>query len=140
MARLTPADVAAKFARNASASTQDWKKGIQGVTESPTKKAAANLGKAKANYIKAIDSGKMKRGLERVSLDDWKTKTVEIGESRFSQGVVAAQPKVEAFMSEFLPFLDTVKAKIDKMPNLSLEDNILKMVAQVRETAKFVRK
>ena len=40
-------------------------------------------------------------------------------------------------LSQFLPFLDSVQAKVKAMPSTTLEDNIARMTTQVREVAKF---
>lgn len=133
----TPEEVAAKWSRNASNATQDYRSGIEGVTENPLEKAAQAAEKMKQNIIKSIDDGSWQAGLMAFGFQEWRQRTAEIGSQRYAQGVQAAQPKMQRFMGEFLPYLDRVKAEVDRMPNLTLEDNINRMIKQVREVAKF---
>lgn len=140
MSRLSPEEFADKQATRLVNATDDMRKGVEKVTVSPTQKAAKNLGKLKANLIKAIDSGKMARRMNAVTVEEWRNKMINKGIPRVSAGIEAARPKVIAFATQFLPFLDGVKAKVDKMPNVTLEDSINRMVTQVRETSKFEKK
>lgn len=139
MARKTPAQVAAKYARRGSEALPDYLQGIDNVTESPMEKAIIKLPKAKQNYIKAIDSGKMERGLKRVSLTDWKNVTKQKGEERYVSGIVAAQPKMESFMGELLPHIDGAKDKIKNMPDTTLQQNLERSRVFLTEMSKFKR-
>lgn len=140
MSKLTPAEYAEKQSRRLKASTEDIRRGIESVTQSPTQKAAAKADKMKQNIVASIDSGKWQAGLNRVSLDQWKTNAIEKGINRIAPGIDAARSKVEAFAGEFLPYLDKVSEKVNKMPDTTLEDSIARMNTQIREVAKFKRK
>lgn len=137
--KKTPAEVAEKYSRRASAATPDYQAGIESVTEAPTAKAAKKVDKMRQNFNAAIDSGKVKRGLERVTLGEWKDAALTKGVNRYASGVLAAQGKVESFMSEFLPHLDKVAATVGAMPDLTLQDNINRMVKHVTMVADFKR-
>jgi len=139
MARKTATQVAEKWNRRLKGSTQDIEAGIQGVTTAPTQLAAGKLDKMRKNLVEAIDSGKVADGLNRVSLEEWKTKTLRKGVPRIAQGADEAQPKVQAFMGELLPHIETVKAQVDSMPDMSLEDNINRATAFMRGMANFRR-
>lgn len=140
MAKLTPEQFAEKHARNLKASTADMERGVQAVTVSPTAKAADAAAKMRANLIKAIDSGKWARRLKTVSLDEWKSKMITKGIPRVSAGIDEAHDKVVEFASELLPHIDTAKAKIAGMPDVTLDDSINRMTTFIREMAKFERK
>ncbi len=139
MARRTAAQVAEKYARRGSEALTDYTEGIESVTENPMEKAIAKLDKAKQNYIKAIDSGKTERGLRRVSLPAWKQITKEKGEARYVSGVMAAKPKVEAFMTELLPHIDEGKKKIQNLPDTTLQQNIERSRVFLTHMATFKR-
>jgi len=111
--------------------------GIARVTASPTAAAAAKQDKMKAKINAAIDSGKWAAGLRSVSLEEWKDKVTTKGLPRVAAGIDAAAPKVEKFYSQLLPHIDTVKANVSKMPDLTLEDSINRMSTFVRGMAKF---
>jgi len=139
MARKTAAQVAEKWSRRLKQSTADIEAGIQAVSEAPTQKAAAKIDKMRARLIDAIDSGKVERGLNRVTLEEWKQKALRKGVPRIAQGADEAAPKVQAFMGELLPHIDSVKAQIESMPDLTLEDNLNRMVAFARGMSEFRR-
>ena len=139
MAKLTAKEFQEKHARRLKAATDDMRRGVERVTESPTEKAAAKKDKMKANINAALDNGKWEAGLKRVSLDDWKTKMLNKGVNRVASGIDEAAPKVEAFAADLLPHIDSVKTKIEKMPDVTLEDNIGRMTAFIRGMADFKR-
>ena len=111
----TPKEIAEKWARRAAAATEDYKKGIDRVTESPTAKAAAKKEKMKANLLKALDEGKWEKGLLAVSLDEWKRKAKEKGGANYGTGIRAAEGDMAEFMSEVMPHIESGKAMIEKM-------------------------
>jgi hypothetical protein len=140
MAKLTAAEFREKHARRLKGAVEDMKRGVENVTEAPTVKAAEKVDKMRTNLVAAIDSGKWAKGLKRVSLDDWKDKMINKGIGRVAAGIDAAAPKVEAFAEELLPHIDSVKKEVEKMPDVTLEDNIQRMVSFTRGMAKFQRK
>ena len=140
MSKLTPEQAQEKHARRLKGSIEDIRLGVERVTTSPTEKAALKLDKMKLNLIKAIDSGKVERGLKRVSLDEWKQKTINKGLNRIGAGIDEAKDKVTTFYGQLFPYQDQVKSKIDKMPDTTLEDSISRMTTFVRDMAKFQRK
>lgn len=139
MAKLTAKQVAEKYGRRASGAVQDWELGINSVTEAPTMKAAAQEDKMRQNILAALDSGKWKKGLERVSLSEWRDKTISKGKSRYPQGVAAGIPKMEKFMGDWLPHMDALQNKLATMGNLTLEDSINRAVTAIRHAAEFKR-
>ena len=65
---------------------------------------------------------------------------IDKGIPRVAAGIDAAAPKVKAFAEELLPHIDKVQAEVKKMPDVTLEDNINRMVNFTRGMAKFQRK
>ncbi len=139
MAKLTPEEFQEKHARRLKGAITDMERGISRVTEAPTMKAAAKKEKMRANINKALDSGKWEAGLKRVSLEEWKDKTITKGLGRVAAGIDAASEKVKSFASELLPFQDRLKGEVGKMPDVSLEDNINRMTTFIRGMSKFKR-
>jgi len=140
MAKLTAAEFQEKHARRLKAAVEDVRKGIDRVTESPTAKAALKKDKMLANLTASVQSGKWENGLKRVSLDDWKKQTRDIGVNRIAAGIDGASAKVVAFAEQLLPHIDTQVAKIKAMPDITLEDSISRMTTFVRGMAEFKRK
>ena len=137
MAKLTPEEFREKHNRRMKASLPDIQKGIERVTESPTAKAAAKKDKMLMGITEAVNSGKWERGLKRVTLEEWKEKTINKGLNRIAAGVDAAGPKVVAFAAKLNSFQDTLKGSVNKMPDTTQEDRINKAVAWMRGMSKF---
>lgn len=140
MARLTPEQAQEKHARRLKGSIEDIRLGVERVTTSPTQLAAAKQDKMKMRLLSSIDSGKWAAGLKRVSLDEWKQKTINKGLNRIGAGIDEAAAKTTKFYGELLPYIDTVKAKVDKMSDVTLEDSIQRATTFIREMSKFQRK
>ena len=139
MAKLTPAQFQEKHARRLKASVEDVRQGIDRVTESPTEKAAAKQDKMLTNLTASVNSGKWAAGLKRVSLEQWKKQTRDIGVNRIAAGIDGAKDKVVAFAEDLLPHIDRGKAKLAGMPDTTLDDNINRMTTFVRHMAEMKR-
>jgi len=139
MAKLTAKEFQEKHNRRLKAATDDMRAGVERVTESPTAKAAKKADKMRANVVASIDNGKWAAGLNRVTLDDWKSKMINKGVGRVAAGIDEAAAKVEAFASELLPHIDKVKSEIERLPDVTLEDNIQRMTTFIRGMSKFKR-
>lgn len=137
--RVTPTQAADKHIRNTTAAVQYMRQGVEAVTESPTEAAAKKIDKMQANFLAAIQSGKVERGLRRVSLADWKEAMLTKGVGRVASGVEASRSKQEAFYSDLFAYEDQLLGKIDAMNDLTLEDSIQRMTEWVRGMSKFER-
>ena len=132
--------VAEKWGRRLKAAGQDIAAGVDATTENPAKAAIAALDKMRARILEALDSGKVERGLDRVTLEGWKKAMKEVGIGRIASGVDAkGAAKMAEFMKEFLPFLESVGNELDSMPDTTFEDSVIRMVHQVRRTHDFKR-
>lgn len=137
--KLDPTRAKDKWVRNLSGATEDIRAGINAVTESPTAKAAAAKDKWFAKIQIAQQEDRFAKGLLRVSLADWKKAAIEKGVNRIAGGAVANQDKMEKFMKDFLPFVETVRDKVQAMPSTTFEDNIQRMIANARGLKEFKR-
>ncbi len=131
------AQITEKWQRRAQQATQDYTAGIDAVTESPTAKAALKLDKAGLNYMEAINSGRTKRALERVDVNQWKEAAKTKGGARYASGVTAAAPKMQEFMNAFLPYAEQVSAEVARMPDVTIEDNIARSAYAQRKLHEF---
>jgi len=139
MAKLTPAQITEKHNRRLKGAVEDMRNGVASVTEAPTMKAAKNIAKMRQNILAAIDSGKVERGLKRVTLESWKDSMINVGIPRVAAGIDNAAPKVQAFYEELMPFVDNLQQQVKKLPDVTLEDGINRMTTFVRGMAKFKR-
>lgn len=138
--KLTPQEFQEKHARNLKASVPDIRRGVERVTDSPTAKAAAQQEKMLSRLTEAVASGKWAAGLRRVSLEEWKDKTLNKGIGRIAAGIDAAAPKVVAFATDLIAFENTLMSRIEAMPDLTLEDSIQRATEWIRGMAKFERR
>lgn len=139
MARLTSTEFQEKHARRLSAATEDVRRGIDRVTVNPCEQAAAKKDKMLANLTASVTDGRWERGLKRVTLEQWKDKAKNVGVGRIAAGITAAKDKVIAFADQLLPHIDSGLSKIKTMPDLSLEDNINRMVTFSRHMSELKR-
>lgn len=137
MARVTPEQFGAKWQQRLSGATEDIRRGVEGVTQAPGQRAAQQREAWLARTTAAAD--KWARNVSRVSLDQWKSKMLNVGLPRVAQGAQANVDKVTAFAQEFLPHLDAGVQRVRAMPKVSLEDSIQRMTAMVRHNASFKR-
>jgi len=137
MAKVTAEEFAEKYARRMKGAIPDIQRGIERVSEAPTKRAAAKKEKMRARVLEAIDTGRWEAGLNAVSLEAWKAEITEKGISRIPQGVDRATGKVADFARKLLPYQDALAKKIQTMPDLTLEDAVNRAAEWIRGMSKF---
>lgn len=133
----TPQAAADAWATNMAAAQQKITDGINAVTESPTAKAAQSLDKYLNGVQNAVQSGRMAKKLNAVSLSDWKTAALA-KVSRIGSGAQTAKPKMLKHLAAFLPFVQQVRQNVRQMPNATPSDRIARMVANAQQLAQFV--
>lgn len=136
---MTSAEYQEKHARRLKGAASDIRRGIEAVTDNPADAAIASKEKMVANFNSAMAEGKYEAGLRRVTLDDWRRKTIEVGIGRIPAGIDAAKAKVTAFADQLLPHVSAGQSKIAGMANVTIDDNINRMVTFVRHMAEMRR-
>lgn len=136
-AQKTPADVAAKWSTNLSASTTTIQKGVQAVQTSPTALAARNPDGYLAGIQKAVTSGKWQNRLNAVSLQSWQQDMINKGIPRIQTGAQTGKAKVNTFMNQFLPYVYQARDSLAATPRGTLEQNIARMNQMTRALAQF---
>lgn len=137
MPKLTSAEGAKKWKDRLGGAVQDVIDGVNRVTESPMQKSAAAEDKWFMNIQKAHNSGKRKRALLNVTLQEWQDKTANVGAQRIPSGAAAAEGKVEKFYSKLFPFEDNLQKKVKAMPDVSLSDSVARATAWITGMAEF---
>lgn len=135
--RATPEQATAKWVQNIGQATERITSGVQAVQTAPGQKAAAAHQKWLTRVQESADKWRQRVG--SVSLQDWQQAMVNVGIPRIAQGAQAKQGKMQAFMADFLPYLQNGVSKVEQMPSVSLEDNINRAVAMIRHNAQFKR-
>ena len=138
--KVSAEEFAEKHARRLKGAIEDVRTGVEKVTESPTVKAASKQTKMLQNLQQSVSSGKWAAGLKRVSLEEWKQKTIDKGLGRIAAGVDEAHDKMVTFGAQLLSYESGLKDQVDKMPDLTIEDSINRATSWIRGMAKFERK
>lgn len=127
------AAVANRWSTGLSGATQKIQSGVEAVSTSPGQLAARQAQVWVQNTQAA--QAKFQRNAAAVSLQAWQSATVQKGIPRIAAGATQAEPKVQAFMSSFLPFL---QAQVNQLPARgNLSQNIQRAVAMITATSKF---
>lgn len=136
MAVPTPQEAAQAWAQRLAGSTERITRGVQGVTTAPGQAAARQKGVWAANVAAAQD--KWASRVAAVPLADWQQAMVQKGVQRVASGAQAAQPKMEAFMGQLLPYIASGVSSLPARGNL--EANINRMTQWARHMAAFTRR
>lgn len=134
---ITPQQAAIKWRDRLVSANQQIVDGVNAVNVAPGQSAA----KQKDLWLRRVQASadKWARNTAAVSLEDWRKAMIEVGIPRVSSGANAKVDKVERFMSEFLPHVNAVAARVRDMPKGDLSMSIARMTAMVQGTATFKR-
>ncbi len=135
-----PKKVTEKWQRRTAGAVNDMVEGVKAVTENPMQQAIAKEQKLVQNWNASITEGKWRRGMGKITIDDWKNSMTTLAAQRVPAGVQAAGGKFEAFMAELLPFQENIKREIEAMPDVTLQDGINRAVAWMTKSAQFKRR
>lgn len=135
VAAQSPEQVAQRWAQNLGGASQKWADGVNSVTIAPGQLAARQKQVYAANVAAAQE--KWASRVASVSLQAWQQETVQKGQARLASGATAGQPKMAAFMTQFLPFVEAGKGRLPARGNL--DQNIARLTAWVRYVATFKR-
>lgn len=108
---MSAQDRAKKWAENLIRSKPSIRSGIEGVTVSPTAKAAAAVDKYADGCARAASEGTFVAGCQKVTLQDWKDKAIGKGLANLDTGVRASETKVAAFQQKAEPYYKMAKER-----------------------------
>lgn len=135
MAVKDPTTVATLWANRLQAAQTEIAAGVAAVTVAPGQKAAANL----QGYLAGVQASanKWAKNVSAVTLNDWQTAMTQKGIPRVGPGAQAAISKMTAFMTKWLPYVESGAATVRNMPHVTLQDGIARAVAQIQYNAQF---
>ena len=122
------ASVAGKWVRGLQNAGPSMQEGANGVTVAPGQKAAAAVELYKRKVIEAADSGRFASAAAAVSLESWRADYIGKGISRATSAATQAKPKVERFLTFWLPICQQASEAVAAMPKGSLEDSKARML------------
>jgi hypothetical protein len=136
MAVPTADQAAARWAANLGAATTRIQQGVQAVSVAPGTAAARQKTVWQQNTTAAAD--KWATNVAKVDLGSWQQDTINKGIPRIASGASAAQPKFSAFMSQFLPYVQSQQGSLP--PRGNLQANIQRMVSWTNAMAQFKKR
>ena len=139
MPKLSPQEAREKHAARLKGATADIRRGVERVSEAPGIAAGRKVDKMRQNLIQSLDDGTWKRRVESVSLSDWQRSMTEKGIGRIAAGIDEAADKMEDFFGQLFSHQEGLQRKVAAMPDLTLEDNLNRMVTFVRGMSDFKR-
>lgn len=137
---ITPQEFSDKWQRRTKAASEDVRRGVEAVTESPTAAAAAKQDKWAAKMAAAETQKKWADNLKAVDLNAWKSAMLNKGLGRIAAGVDGAASDMADFASQLLPAVERARGILKGMPDLTIEDSINRASTFIREMSKFKRK
>jgi len=118
--KATAADAASAWSSGFSGAATKYSAGINAVTVPPGQLAAAQKNLYVANVQAAANTWASK--VAAVDLQTWKNAATTVGAQRLATGATKGAPKVQAFMTNFLPKLSSVVQGLG--PRGTFEQNI----------------
>lgn len=134
----TPQQTARKWNSRLKGATTEIREGVEATEKNPMALAAANPEKWLHGVQNAVE--KFVAGLNRVPVEEWKRRTIDIGIPRIAAGADAAIPAMEIFFAELADFQATISRELASMPDVNLEDSIARATHQIRRMAEFTRR
>lgn len=132
MARVNAQQWLQKWGTNLNGAQQYVKDGVNRVQVSPAQSAIAAKDRMLANLTAAVNNGSWEKGLQKVTLDQWKTAMVNKGLPRLAQGVSTAQANKGPQIQALLTAVDTATAAANSLPKGGLEQGIARATAFMR--------
>jgi hypothetical protein len=128
-----PNAAAARWAQNLAGAGPRIGEGVNNVTVAPGQAAARQKQVWLANVQGSAD--KWAARTAAVSLQEWQQAMIQKGAPRIAAGAQAAQAKMAAFLTAFLPHVEAGVRALP--PRGNLEQNIDRMARLVRHNASF---
>lgn len=104
----TAAEVAQKWQRRAAAAGQDYRAGILATNDWAGPTAAAEPVYVQA-VTEAAAAGRFARGVTQAGTAKWKTRSLAVGQTRFTTGVAAAEADYAAAMAPVLAVIAAIE-------------------------------
>jgi hypothetical protein len=137
MANLNPTAAAEKWVNRSSAASGDYVAGARATDKDPTALAIAALPRMKQRVIEAIDSGKVRDGLQRAGRAGWLAGIEGKGATNYGTGVSSARAKVEQAYNSLFAYEQAGLSRLASMPSNTDAERIQRMVFWVQYMAQY---
>lgn len=140
MAKVDPQAYAEKWGRRMKGATEDIRRGIQSVTESPGAAAARQSQLMLQKLTESVASGAWARAISKMTAAEWKESMERKGLQRIAAGVDQAMASQVQMAQKLLADVDASVAKVNQTPRGDLETNIGRAATFAREMASRAKK
>lgn len=103
------AEIAAKWARVAPGRSAEFEAGVRNPRRPWAEAASAADERYKQGVTESIAQGRRNAGIKKAGDEKWQKRSIELGPSRFSQGVQVAQGDME---KGFAPYRDVIERTV----------------------------
>lgn len=100
-------DIASKWARVTPQRADDYRQGVMNPRVSWSEATAASADRYKAGIQEAIQQDRFAKGVKKAGDTRWQERAVNIGPSRFSEGVATSEARYE---EGFAPYAEVIAA------------------------------
>ena len=136
---LSAREAAAKWLNRATTAGDSIRAGVNAMTEAdnPLTKAAAREQQWAEGCARAAQQRKFSAGLNRVTFAEWKNAMLTKGITNYATGLRAGQPKMQAFLDRFLPYVQEGRDRLRQTPRGTLQQNMERMRIMVEHLAAY---
>lgn len=127
----------AKWTQNTTKGVEAYKSAISALTVSPTQLAARSADAYLSGVQAAVASGKWQDALNAVTLPDFQNACINKGAARIAGGVKEAQPKMQQFLTQLIPYTERLKAQVRAMPKTNDAEADARLMAAVNGMRQF---
>lgn len=135
--RVDPSTGASNWSTGFGQSGAKYAQGVANVTTAPNAQAAAALPRWIASVNSKAVQDKYVSKNNAVTLQSWQAATTTYGVPNLTRGAAKGQSKYTTFAQKFYPFLSANLAKIQAMPNVTLQDRIARATALMTANAAY---
>ena len=128
-----PSTVTQRWVQNLGGATAKYTEGIQGVSVAPGAAAARQANVWLQNT--QASQAKYARNVAAVPLSAWQDAAINKGAGRLASGATTAAPKMQAFLTKFLPAVESARSSLP--PRGTDEQNKTRLVAFLDKMHQF---
>jgi hypothetical protein len=128
--------VVGKWVRNVQGAGEEYKEGVRNPSKNWQERTIAAKAKYAAELQKAIAEGRRESGVQRTGQAGYQEAALAKA-NRFAEGVALAEGDFRSAISDVLAFEQGLQARINAMPDATLEDRIKKSAEWQRAMAAF---
>lgn len=111
-----------KWKRNLVASAPTIKAGVLAYQGNPMERAAAKADDYLRGVMEAVQSGKYQQALRDTPKSAWVDGIINKGLQNLSAGVTSGAPKMQNFLSQFMPYAEQVSQAVAQLPKGGVEN------------------